>query len=82
MPRSLSILAENVKIDYFQEEPWIREDFVIEILIAMFKQVERADGKTEQIARRPLSIPIRDSCHLNCVVPQFHSELVVAIPDS
>lgn len=39
----------------------------------MLKQVERADGKTEQIDRRPLWIPIRDSCHLNYVVPQFHS---------
>lgn len=48
----------------------------------MFKQVERADGKTEQIDRRPLSIPIRDLCHLNHVVAQFQSELVVAKPDS
>lgn len=48
----------------------------------MFMQVERADGKTEQIDRRPLLSPILDSCHLNYVVPQFQSEHVVAIPDS
>lgn len=74
MPRSLSIV--------FKKKPGICEDFVLEIVVAMFKQVERADGKTEQIDRRPLSIPIRDLCHLNHVVAQFQSELVVAIPDS
>lgn len=51
-------------------------EFVLEILIAMFRQ-----AKTEQIDCRPVCIPIHDSCHLNCVVVQFHSEFVVAIPD-